>query len=390
MRLLMICSAARSGVAGHHYSVRDLAKSFRDQGIDVQVALIVAKQSVESAALEDAPHQKVVTGAFGMRSVLTLRGLIKSFDPNFLLCYDEIASRIAILAVPLRRHIVIPVKPGWINSNSWTNGVEKFVLFTKENLEFYTCSRRYIGVSLFYISNRVLVPPQDPLARSRLASAMPQVDWSSRIIMCPVRFDPGKAAVIDAALRLYGQLSGQEKHQLIVIGSSPHPDYFDRLRAENRSNKDIHFSSDPELTTKLSSILNAADVIIAAGRTAAEALLLQKTVYVALGNGHKPVLVTPRNFQILQHFNFSGRVYPEDLPKGDSSLDSSTEKDASDSLPILVERELSAEGAPNKYLDMIAAPCVRVGILRQIVTYLASAARLAAVVALGERHRRAK
>ncbi|TIX73151.1 MAG: hypothetical protein E5V25_05685 [Mesorhizobium sp.] len=356
----------------------------------MQVALVVAKRNVESAAFGDAPHQKVVTGPFGLQSVLTLRGLIRSFDPNFLLCYDEIASRIAILAVPLRRHIVIPVKPGWLNSDSWTNGVEKFVLFTRENLDFYTRSRRYIGVSLFYIPNRVMVPPQDPLARSRLASAIPQVDWSSRIIMCPVRFDPGKAAVIDAALRLHEQLSSQQKHELIVIGSSPHPEYFDRLRAEHRSQKDIHFSSDPELTAKLSSILNAADVIVAAGRTAAEALLLQKTVYVALGNERKPVLVTPSNFHILQHFNFSGRVQPEDLPEGNFSPESSIVKDTSGSLAMLVERELSAEGAPTKYLDMISVPCVRVGILRQIFTYLASAVRLAAVVALSERRRRAK
>lgn len=375
MRVILICTGGKSEIAGHHFSVRDIAAAFEASDIHVDIVLIVSDRNQKSAAFQQVPHHKFETGTVGLAAVSRLNRLIKTLNPDAVLCFDEFAVRIAILATPFKRELIIAVKPGWVNSNTWTNGVQKFILFTKENFDFYKRTKRYEGVELFYIPNRVAAPAHNELIRGLLIQSIPKLKHSSIIVMCPVRIDTNKGKIIESAIQLHRELSENQSVELVIIGANQHPYYLEQLKRKYGDHHNIHFCCENFLVTRLSEVIGAADIVVAAGRTVAEALLLGKTTYVVQTDGELPALVGSDNFQQLHYSNFTGRS------KGNQKPDTSQliENISTTAFDLAIQ-ELGVMSGVKKYRAVILSPAKKVSSRRLIITYFASALRVIGVL----------
>src|SRR5690606_14530588 len=124
------------GVAGHHYSMRDLARAFTRQGWKVDVMLFSAIADAKSIALDEFAPRFVRTGATYGQAIAHLRRWSLIHDTEMVLAFDETSNRIATCALLGRLERLLPIKPGWVSSASWSAASAEFVVFSAEDLIF--------------------------------------------------------------------------------------------------------------------------------------------------------------------------------------------------------------------------------------------------------------
>ncbi|MER8880465.1 hypothetical protein [Mesorhizobium sp. M0684] len=384
MKVVMLVTASENGIAGHHFSVRDLATEFRAAGIDLRLVVVKVDESHGSKALQGQEHETIGANVLGVGAMRSLAKLVAREKFEAVICYDEFTTRIAVAALPFHRKLIIAVKPGWVNSDSWTNGVGKFVLFSKENFEYYSGRSKYQNVQTFLIPNRVSIPKTDPLLRDVFYSKLPTLSPKDKIIICPVRFDRYKEVVIAQAVRLQRYLDRPDRRiLLLIVGSIADRTYYEEVRKRMSASPSIFLSHDERLTQNLSAIIGYADITVGVGRTAVEALLLKKAVYIPVEGEKLPTEITAENFFVLSHYNFTQRHGDReslvDIPVSETASNSGNNT-AGVALFDLVEEHVGAAGAVSKYMAAIRGSGGKIAFPTLLATYSVSVARVIALM----------
>ncbi len=368
---LLLVASTPSGVAGHHYSVRDIARAMAGAGLKVELGLVVNRPGQVSRALQETPHKRIDAGFCYRDAIDWVRRRLACNPSLVVFGYDELSVRVAIAATVRERHRVVSVKPGWINSAAWSNGVANFVLFTRENLDFYAAHPRYAGIALHYLPNRVARPVPAPDAAGRLTRLLPDLGRVEQVIFCPVRLGWGKDFIVDQALRLHRHLRDTGLSVGLVIAGSVHDEsYVAALRERIGAAEDVWVTTDRTLTGNISSYMHAFDMVIGAGRTSGEALCLGKRVFCPNPSGGLPVEITSRSFEGLAYSNFTGRIAAavDDAAAGD--------------LDAIVAERLGVEAGVPRYRRIASdALQARLPQTRALGTWASTAIRLAAIYA---------
>lgn len=373
-RVSLIVTATETGVAGHHYSVRDLSRALQESGFEVRVWVLRFADKHWSQALEG--H-----GVSQMDAADPLSGRHRLLERNdaAVFCFDESAVRAAIAFMPERLERIVPVKPGWVNSDAWTRFASAFVLFTQENYEFYRDNPRYRGVRPYYMPNRVAPPKTDPALVRRLQDKLGDPPPGERLVFVAGRIDPYKLPTIEQGAALFEALRKAASARLVIIGSASNAEVLKDLQARYAGRSDVSIVTDPAITSRLSSVLARGDLIVANGRTAMEAMLLGKNVAVPTSAGELAELVTPANFDAMLHHNFTQRAAGQAGQGGAAALlgDPAALDRNAEAVREIAEERISTVRAAELYgqvVDFVAVAQARP--LDKVAAFLASAARL--------------
>ncbi|MEN3975969.1 hypothetical protein [Emcibacter sp. SYSU 3D8] len=371
-QFLMLAASTPSGVAGHHYSVRDITGALDAAGVRTELCLILNRPGQSSRALDGMPHVQVDAGFCFLEAIAFVRRRLSDNPALVVFGYDELSVRIAIASTIGQRHRIVSVKPGWINSASWSDGVANFILFTRENLDFYARHPRYAGVALHYLPNRVARPDPAPDAAVRLGSLLPGFGSAGPSIFCPVRLGWGKAFIVDQAFRLHDAMkSSGQPAGLVIAGTAHDQSYVQSLRDRIAGMPDVWMTTDPGITGNISAYMNAFDIVIGAGRTSGEALCLGKRVFCPDPDSELPVEITPRSYEGLAYSNFTGRV---------AAAEGGAREAPDCDLSVLVAERLGVEAGVPLYRRIAAdALRARLGLARALRTWVSTMVRLVAI-----------
>lgn len=319
LSLCMVIVGGLKGTAGHFYSAHDLAVALSSKGIHVEIKVLALRPGAHAKILEALPYHAVVPLFKGVFSSLgALRAEIRRSRFSGVIAFDEIGCRIINLLFPFNSINLVPLKPGWINTNSWISTCADFICFSKENADFYAKSKRYAATQIHYIPNRVISAVSD---ESKIADIRGQlgIPADDKIIVAAGRIDigaggkPGKQSIFVSALNLFEALNDRHQLHLVIMGKPVNHASTDWIQdmAGNRSN--VHVFSSDIATDKLSAVLALGDCVVAQGRTAMESMSLGLPTFVPIDGLPLPVMVNEDTFDTLLYSNFSGRVEPADF-----------------------------------------------------------------------------
>lgn len=314
-RLVFVAMAAPKGVAGHHYSIRDLARAFARQGWQVDVILFSVMADATSSVLEEFAPRFVQTGATYGRAIADLRRWTGTHNVDVVLAFDETSNRIATCAQFGRLERLLPIKPGSVNSARWSAASTEFVVFSAEDLIFYSSHPKFARVHTNLITARVGLPTVDQAAVKEIRDRYLATHQASQLALCPVRIARGKDFFIDAVLRAFKAEHAQSETPLalLIIGVDQDVPYREELEARVR-NLPVSFCTEQRFTKAVSAVLPAGDMVYAMGRTAMEALLLGKRAFCPSGHPDAPIWeITPETFFSAISGNFTGRNATIDL-----------------------------------------------------------------------------
>lgn len=360
MKICLFVSSGATGFGGHHFSVRDIFLSMKEKQIDV--TLLVAGE-IDSKVLNEFDHFFIkLRYPWYFNSINAFKTFFKANDFDTVFCFDENTSRIAILNFHNQLQKVVPVKPGWLNSTSWTNSTNHFVCFSKENFDYMKGLLKYKKVQIHLIPNRVRNVAVDNIFCNNLKKDLSLTDVE-KIILAVSRIDPDKKQVFVQSINLFKNL---EKHssayRLIIAGHVSCNDtlsWLETLIEQQNLGSKVVLLTESLYTKNVSKIFSMADFLIGMGRTAMESMSLGKLTYIPIGNNNLPVLITKDNFEkaFQRNFTYRSEFNDSELQNNHSLLqrfkDHNFIKELENETKMLFEENLSIEKGINAYLEIV-------------------------------------
>lgn len=314
-RICFFASGTQTGMAGHHFSVRDLGNALINHGVDVRFLEVRAKGEKMSSPLSKVDNfNSLYIDAYSPNSWKTIYSYFQSQIFDAVFCFDEFSTRIALICHPTFINRLVPVKPGWINSDSWTAACFNFINFSGENYKYYQNHIKYREVNLHLIPNRV----NPVVASDKLISDLRKkleilpvekvIIAASRISLGDTR-DQGKRDIFELALKMFNNNNlGQENWRLIMIGTPVNQSSLDWITDLVGLNKSVDLVTDENFTKNVSSIFPLAEVVVSMGRTSMEALSAGCAVLIPSKSMNDLICVDEVSFSALQDANFTHRA----------------------------------------------------------------------------------
>lgn len=353
MNLALIVTSGKDQFGGHHVSIKDLTNNFSSNNINVDV--INLKE--DSVVLSPIGSHKVEVNLLNPNSILKFRYYLKSGNYSAIFCFDELSTRYLLITIPDLLHKIVPVKPGYLNSSSWTNACKFFINFSEENHLYYKSLPKYKKVVLKYIPNRVKPLKNKINDRSLGFIDSLNLKKNNKIILVPTRIDPNKKELIEKGINFYKFLNDKE-YYLVIAGLVNCELTYNWLQNITKEINNCKILTSNKITNNISEIFYSVDIIIAMGRTAMEAMSLNKFVCVPVKGKELPILITEKNFNILKYYNFTNRSV---ISKEDYKLNIELIKSFKHNLKfdnyqvtgILFSQFLDVNNAFEKYLKII-------------------------------------
>ncbi|WP_018526593.1 hypothetical protein [Alkalispirochaeta alkalica] len=307
MKVLYLISCFGHGRGGHFYSLRATAQEMSQH---VEVSVLSIGTSVSPVLNDLDCYTSIFLSKFCWRSVRKVLAQIKNENAQVLHSFDSGAyffARLSSLATALP---VIHTKCGGPSPKRFYPKVKDLVLYSVEDVRFFSSSQRHKHTSLHHIPNRVASITQDSEAIERLRS---RLDPGATIFLRIARFSSSHKHSIMGSVGLVQELNDRgHRAQLVVIGAIQDVDVFEE--ACRTASDDVMFITDDEYTTNASRLIDIADYVIGTGRGAMEAAVLGKIVLAPVANSVIPVLLTEECIQTCFEYNFSPRTPIETDP----------------------------------------------------------------------------
>lgn len=357
-----------SGVGGHHYSARDLGRALREYGYSVEFLMLGSGTQPNSKAY--APADKLTRFAFSLSRLSTISDLkawYRSHDFDAIFCLDELSCRIALVYHPLTQQRVIPIKPGWINSDAWTQACLHFINFSKENYDYFVEHKGYNETQLHLIPNRVGAISRDVELEGAFSKLI-GLEAGQRLLLAASRIhlgdhrDFGKRYVFESALEMFKSLKMYEAGwRLVFVGNPTNEKSLLWINDLAANELGVSVVTDSKYTSNLSKLFPVSDVVVAMGRTLMESLSVGSVGMVPVEGHRFPLAVTSDTFSVFSYHNFTHRAKEfsdsslldaDEFVEGIISSSEALELAKVDSKEIF-DYNLSVNGALRKYASII-------------------------------------
>ncbi|WPL10849.1 MULTISPECIES: glycosyltransferase family protein [Thiorhodovibrio] len=307
MKVLYVISVFNEGSGGHYHSLDHISRAVAE----VEDVSIVSIGKRESNTLSSSPHYRgniLFNGCNFIRLFKQLNDFLTKINPDIIHFFDAYSYSIVTLNPLYRRWPMLLTKCGGKNEIHYPK-VAALTLFSKENLDYFLCQRKFKDAYICLIPHRVrqLSPPQE---------LMPNVfthDSNTFVFMRIARIGPSKHKSILDSIRLIENLrrsSAGVNVCLIVVGYLEDSNVFAGLMKEVGSKSlPVTFITDEKTSKRGSDCLIAADAVIGTGRGVMEASSLGLPILCPTNNSNIPILI--KNEKMMHNFfdtNFSGRV----------------------------------------------------------------------------------
>lgn len=309
---------AKNGIAGHHYSVHDLAVMLRNSGVLTHVCVAGLKEGDHSRILENcSDHYSLDLSRDRLANLCEFRKRIKRERYDAIIPVDEIGCRVVDVLFPIKRPRLIPLKPGWVNSSSWISSTSDFICFSRENFDFFQNHRKYSRTCFHLLPNRV-IPVEASEKRIAEIKRYLKIDPSAKIVVAASRVDigaygrPGKKAVFESALSLFNQMAGCSDVHLVAMGAPANKISREWLGERYGNAPNVHQLIDHPCLSEMSAILALGDIVVSTGRTAMESLSLGIPTFMPVQAHGEPILIDDVTLEQFAYSNFSGRAITMD------------------------------------------------------------------------------
>jgi glycosyltransferase involved in cell wall biosynthesis len=301
-RVLFLISVMGHGRGGHFYSLRTTAEALAAEFPCMVVMLGRHESPIVGAS--SVPARVVRTTGWNLPSALGgLLAVIRDWKPTVLHAFDVSSHALARLAGARAGLPVVTTKAGGPNPKRFFPLAEDIVLFSSENMEFFSAHPKFRGVRLHHIANRAVEIDDDA---ERIAAIRQDLDPARPTLMRIARFNPHYRESIVQAVSLTKRLNADGAScQLVLVGTPQIPEVHREIVA--LKDEHIHIYSDDRFTVEASRLLGVADFVVATGRSIMEASSKGRVLLTPLAGGSIPALVTTGNFPEFFATNFSPR-----------------------------------------------------------------------------------
>lgn len=307
MKILYVISVFNEGSGGHYHSLDHISRAVAE----VEDVFIISIGKKESSTLSSSPYYRgnMLFNGYNLIGLFKqLNYLLTKINPDIIHFFDAYSYSIVTLNPLYRRWPMLLTKCGGKNEIHYPKA-NVLTLFSKENLDYFLCQRKFKDAYMCLIPNRVR-----PLLFSQ--EMMPNIfthDSSSFVFMRIARIGPSKHKSILDSIRLIENLrrsSAGVNVCLVVVGYIEDSNVFNLLMKEVASESlPVTFITDEKITKRGSDCLIAADAVIGTGRGVMEASSLSLPILCPANNSNIPILL--KNEKMMHDFfnaNFSGRV----------------------------------------------------------------------------------
>lgn len=302
MKILYFISAWSHGIGGHYISLDHITKSIGKQN---DIKIITIGPGTSGIITENPYFLKHIY--FNVINILIfvfrIKQIIKKIRPDVIHCFDASCYNIIRLFLSTRKHKIVLTKAGGPNHNSYPF-VNNLVLFSKENLNWFSSNQKFKDTIIHFIPNRVsqleINKHYIPIAKEKNVFVF--------IRICRINCFYVKGIYDSINIIEYLNSKGIKQVKLFIIGIVEDEIIYRQIKNNYLvKNNKIILLTEPEYTLGSSKMLYLADAVIGTGRGFMEAASLGLPLLAINSEDDYPVLVTKDNFYDTFTTNFSER-----------------------------------------------------------------------------------
>jgi glycosyltransferase involved in cell wall biosynthesis len=308
VKVLLVTNTGSTGIGGHLYTVRSHYEALR-HAVD---CALVGIGAVKSPAFDSLPgrtfHVFFRRGLAHFRELREFLKIVGAERPDVIHTFDSTACAFArVAAWRLGCGLVVTMcggpNPEGPYPRAYFPQVDRLVLFSEENEQFFTRQPRFRRTKLWRIPNRVneVVPDAEKIGRlrQRLRPGVPTVLRVGRI---SGYFGKTAAQAIALVKRLTQEGCPVQMLFVGVIQQAAARAAIDQALGPHGI-----VVSDAEFVTLGSAIVDVGDFVVGTGRSLMEAAARRRVLLAPTRDGAYPALVSETNWAALFRTNFSER-----------------------------------------------------------------------------------
>lgn len=309
MKIAFIISSLNSpsnGMGGHYFSLLETAKKLKENN----EIIIYNIGNTPALALENVQF-KVVPIIYKQiafyKIYKDLLFAIKEYKPDVIHSFDFVSffwGRLVSYKLNIKSCLT---KCGGRNQ-IYSPYCDNFILFSKENFNFYSNKRKFKPSNLHLIPNRISPFADDKLRIDKLLSKLQSKHLDAFKFL---RISRIGSYYLKSAQQIINLVIDQNKLGIntifIYVGTVEDEIIFKQLKFQNNYDF-IYFFTEDVFTSNSKELINLSDAVLGTGRSYMEASSKSKVMLAYNPMGKYPILIQKSNFEYTFNFNFSERI----------------------------------------------------------------------------------
>lgn len=291
------------GIGGHYYSLLALADSLNKEH-NVIIINIGLKKSFVLEHSGWKINNIISKIPFPLHTYKSLKKVIKENEIDILHAFDVQSFFWARVTGFVNKIPYLLTKCGGPNPEGYYPVSKTFILFSKENYNYFHSHHKFNDSNIHLIPNRV---NNFQINKKRIESLQKKKDLTKyshvllRISRIGVSYDLSNSQIINLLLRLR---KDKLNVCLLLIGTIENEQLPEKYL---EMDENIFILSDNSYTLNSKELLGIADCVMGTGRSFMEASSIGTVMLAPNRNSAYPVLVDQTNFDVISDTNFSER-----------------------------------------------------------------------------------
>ncbi len=195
--------------------------------------------------------------------------------------------------------------------------VKDIIVFSREDVDYFSSNSRYADSNIHHIPNRVL-PIEADYDRIRTIENKLSKDYKLKILII-ARFANKYREALLQTVNFANKLRSQGVScATILLGHIQNVNVAEEV--EESSGEDDYIINDKRLCNNAKQIIPIADVVIGSGRSIMEAAQFGKFLMIPAKEREYPILVTQDNIERFAKYNLTGRAINESINDNNEKL----------------------------------------------------------------------
>lgn len=289
---------------GGHYRSLALTAEYMSKHHDVKIIVL---GYTYSHIIKDASVESQFIYFNGLNIISTIKKIRANINGKCILhAFDLYAFFIVrLLRLKLGNSIVL-TKCGGPNPKDYFAKVRNLVLFSQEDLNYFSERKRYKDSKLYLIPNRTEYFPTDHAKVQEIRDRF-NLDNYEKIILRICRISRMYQKSIFQSINLQKYVNDQgHKTALIVLGNVQDQIVINQLKSEVGDG--VFFLTEDRYTANAKELIEIADWVVGTGRGFMEASAKARVMFAVSMQDELPMLTEAQNFDQAFAYNFSERI----------------------------------------------------------------------------------
>jgi len=305
-KVMYLITKNTQGRGGHYYSLKTTVKALSN----IVDSYVITISKVETSVVDDPNIERMVIYCNGwnfFKTMLTLIKITKKEQPDVIHAFDSAVLLFARILSFVFKLPLLYTKCGGKNPTGFYPYARDIIVYSYENLHFFTSENKLKNTNFYFIPNRVATIKSD---NRRILLIKEKLDKTKKVFLRIARFGPAYKKSILQSIDLIKFLTDRQiDAQLVLIGIIQDKKVYDEITEyiDKHQKLNIYVFTNNEMTVNASELIDIADCVIGTGRSLMEAASKSKVLLTPVEDSTLPVLVTQKCFNSFFATNFSPR-----------------------------------------------------------------------------------